>query len=193
MQELLHLSFTLALLAKKLDPEAANALSAAKETVQEVSSSLRDLASDLRPPVLASFGLIVSLRGHIEQFQTRHPALHVMLLLPEREEIVSEELRFVLYRVCQQALHNIQQHAQARTVWVRLAYTPEQVTLEVQDDGRGFNVPAHWVDLARQGHFGLVGMIERVDAVGGNLTVYSQPGKGATVRATVPRTSGSAG
>jgi signal transduction histidine kinase/streptogramin lyase len=90
-------------------------------------------------------------------------------------------------RVAQEAIHNVSKHAQARHLFVQLEYGPNEIALEVRDDGRGFPVGA---ELASSpGHYGLTGMRERAAAIGGRLEVTSEAGAGTTVRlcATAPR------
>jgi signal transduction histidine kinase len=65
--------------------------------------------------------------------------------------------------------------------------------LEIQDDGCGFKVPDHWLDFACQGHWGLLGMAERVEAIGGHFQVASLPGAGTRLQVTVPLTSSAIG
>jgi signal transduction histidine kinase/ligand-binding sensor domain-containing protein len=93
-------------------------------------------------------------------------------------------------RVAQEALHNVNQHAEAKNVTVRLEYGPGEVALEVRDDGRGFVAGDR--PGSPPGHFGLTGMRERADAIGGTLAVSSAPGTGTTVRLQVaaPRGQG---
>jgi len=83
-------------------------------------------------------------------------------------------------RVAQEAIHNVKQHAGARHVFVQLEYRPNEVTLEVRDDGRGF--AANQEAESASGHYGLTGMKERAAAIGGTLEVSSKPGEGTTVR-----------
>jgi Signal transduction histidine kinase len=92
-------------------------------------------------------------------------------------------------RVAQEAIHNVKKHAGAKQLLVQLEYRPNEVALEVRDDGRGFSV-----DEKREsppGHYGLTGMRERAAAIGGTLEVSSEPGAGTTVRlrAAAPRES----
>jgi signal transduction histidine kinase len=90
-------------------------------------------------------------------------------------------------RVAQEAIHNVKKHAGAKHLVVQLEYGPEQIALEVRDDGRGFAVDENLEP--RPGHYGLTGMRERAAAIGGTLAVTSEPGVGTTVRvgATPPR------
>jgi signal transduction histidine kinase/ligand-binding sensor domain-containing protein len=82
-----------------------------------------------------------------------------------------------ILRVAQEAIHNVKKHAGARKLSVQLEYGPQQIALDVNDDGRGFVV-----DEAPPGHFGLTGMRERAAMIGGTLEVISEPGAGTTVR-----------
>ena len=91
----------------------------------------------------------------------------------------------ILYRVAQEALTNVAKHANARHVWVTLRPTDGGVELEVRDDGVGFD---HGVvaDLAREGHFGLIGMRERLEMAGGRWEVARAPEGGTLVRSFLP-------
>jgi signal transduction histidine kinase len=79
-------------------------------------------------------------------------------------------------------------HAEAANVTVRFQWDEDQIVLEVEDDGRGFEVPRRWIGLAREGHLGLVGAAERAELIGGHFQVFSTPGKGTRVRVRAPRT-----
>jgi signal transduction histidine kinase/ligand-binding sensor domain-containing protein len=83
-------------------------------------------------------------------------------------------------RVAQEAIHNVKQHAGARHLFVQLEYGPNEVALEVRDDGRGF--VANQESESASDHYGLTGMKERAAAIGGTLEVSSMPGSGTTVR-----------
>jgi len=81
---------------------------------------------------------------------------------------------------------NIIRHAQANHVVVRFNYDPQKATLEVEDDGVGFDVPPILFRLARKDHLGIAGAAERAELLGGKLTIRSKPGKGTLVQAVVP-------
>jgi signal transduction histidine kinase len=94
---------------------------------------------------------------------------------------VHPECQLAVFRVLQEALHNVQKHAGARAVEVKVVFHDDRIELTAEDDGQGFD-PAQ----GRAGHFGLLHMQERARRVGGELQVESQPGKGAAVRLQVP-------
>jgi signal transduction histidine kinase len=93
----------------------------------------------------------------------------------------------LLYRAAQEALRNVLAHAHATTVTMRVSDNDRIATLEVVDDGVGFD-PAQLPSRAREGHFGLHGLTDLVADAGGRLTVESAPGAGTTVRVEVPFT-----
>jgi two-component system, NarL family, sensor histidine kinase DegS len=92
-----------------------------------------------------------------------------------------------LFRIYQEAIQNVARHAQATEVRVRFYWNEEMIVLEVEDNGRGFEVPRLWVELVREEHFGLVGIAEQVESMGGKLEIVSAPENGTLVRAIVPR------
>jgi signal transduction histidine kinase len=96
----------------------------------------------------------------------------------DRLPLASEE---ALYRIGQEALHNIVKHANAATATIRIWREGDRVRLSVSDDGDGFDP-----DAVPRGHLGLIGMRQRVDLVGGELKVESRDGRGTTISAGVP-------
>jgi signal transduction histidine kinase len=139
---------------------------------------LRRLMSELRPAVLDEQGLEAALRNQALAFEAANGvACEVQSALDGR---LAPELETVLYRVTQESLTNIGKHARASRVTVSLAAEHGGVRLRIHDDGVGFD-PAAARGLVGEGHFGLVGMRERVEMIGGQLLVNSVPGEGTTV------------
>ncbi len=185
LQELYAVIYKLEGLRLKTDPAQAGALAEAIEDIRKTLGSLRNTASELRPPALSRFGFEKAVRSYAEDFRERHPEIQLRLALARDRQMLPEEVRLVLFRVLQEAMNNIFRHAQATEVEVRFSFDAEEARLEVCDNGRGFSVPENWMTLVRGGHYGLAGMAERVEAAGGFLTLESSPG--ATIlRAVVP-------
>ena len=158
--------------------------------MQGVIQSLRTIAGELRPPALAPYGLEKAIRSHSQDFQEVHPDLKVRInLMPDGQQL-SEPVRLALFRIYQTAMTNILRHAQATELDIRLSLDDRDVTLEIEDNGVGFHVPSRLIELARQGHLGLVSATERAEAVGGKLKVFSEPGQGTKLRVTVPLNQG---
>ena len=158
-------------------------LSAMRGEVRDLLADLRRVCAALRPPMLDTLGLGAALRALAEEWSAQW-GVTVQLDLPSDATLraLPGEVAVNLYRVAQEALSNVARHAAARLVSVRLAWQDSRLVLTLHDDGRGFVVPAHFHDLMAQEHFGLVGMGERVNLIGGDWTVESAPGQGTTVR-----------
>lgn len=154
---------------------------------QHVIQVLRAICGELRPPTLAPFGLEKAIQEHISHIQKSYPDLEVHLDLMEDGQELPEKVRFVLFRVYQNAVNNVVRHAHASKLYIRFRFDSESATLEIEDDGTGFKLPSRWVEFSRQGHLGLVGMVERVRTINGQFNITSSPGKGTTIRVTIPK------
>jgi signal transduction histidine kinase len=144
---------------------------------------LRHLIADLRPSHLDDLGLPSTLRWYARDVQQRVPfAIHVELQGDERP--LASAVNTALFRVAQEALTNIIKYAQARTAWIRLRYTAEEVKLQVEDDGIGFDTSTEL--LSRRSSWGLLGMQERAELLGGRFELSSNPGRGTCVEVIIP-------
>lgn len=152
----------------------------------EIIHHLRDLCAHLRPPALETFGLSVALNSLADQARKTESTLTVGIKVADVCEQIPDHVKLALYRICQESLNNTLQHADARKVTIRIFCQENYIQLRVQDDGRGFEVPDRWVQLARHGHLGLLGIAERAESIGGRLDVYSANGRGTTVVVTAP-------
>jgi signal transduction histidine kinase len=139
----------------------------------------------LRPSLLDDLGLRSAIREYAERLEERGLSVRVHLVGEERR--LPGALETALYRVAQEALTNIARHADASDVEVTVAYQPDRVTIEVADDGKGFDpaVMTAGDDLSGRG-LGLLGMRERVELAEGQITIESAPGQGTRVKVTVP-------
>lgn len=178
IQSLVGLKFHLA-------EKAPDARVELQSRIDGVIDGLRRLCADLRPPALDRLGLVAALRSYVDGFSER-TGLPVEMRVNGDERRLSPEIELSLFRVAQEALTNAWKHAQAPKVKVNLRLDEEAVKLTVIDRGRGFEAPERLGTLAEAGHFGLVGMRERMELVGGTLRVVSGPGQGTTVVAWVP-------
>jgi PAS domain S-box-containing protein len=165
------------------DPDGARSkLVELRELQKDALAEMRTLIFELRPSSLESDGLVQALRTHATAVQRRTGLVIIVDAEPiERISLPGEE---ALYRIGQEALHNIVKHANAGNATIRIWGEADRVHLSVTDDGDGFD-PA---DVPRGNHLGLIGMRQRVDLVGGDLRVESEKGGGTTIAASVPRT-----
>jgi PAS domain S-box-containing protein len=157
-----------------------------KQDLLGIIQGLRNTAKDLRPPTLAEFGLEKAIRSHAEEFQEKHPQIHINLHLAHDGKLLSEDIRLILFRIYQHTIMNVLRHADACDVNINFSFDAEEAKLEIQDNGTGFVVPTNWMELVREGHYGLAGAVERVSLLDGTFTVDSEPGVGTTVKVMIP-------
>ncbi|RME69840.1 MAG: hypothetical protein D6784_17745 [Chloroflexi bacterium] len=146
---------------------------------------LRHIISDLRPSQLDDLGLVAALRWYIQNFE-RRTAIPARFILQGEEKRLVSEYETVLFRIAQEALTNIAKHAEATQVQVKLELLPRQVHLTIEDNGKGFN-PEEILNQEEQPvGWGLVGMIERAQLLGGICSLTSAPGQGTCVQVSIP-------
>ncbi len=146
------------------------------------------MMNELRPPALIRFGLGKTIQNHVEDLLERHPAIAIDLELDENEaeQRLPEKVSLTLFRIYQEAITNATRHANATQISVRFSIRQDLAHLEIQDNGCGFPVPEDWGAQAQTGHYGLPGMRERADTVGGVFSVTSEPGSGTKIVVEVP-------
>ncbi len=159
------------------------ATAALRELVVSTLQDVRRLAVELRPSALDDFGLVPAIE-RLAGTLAEQSELVVDLEARLGEQRLPPEAETALYRIVQEALTNVVKHASALRVSITLVRKEGFAVVVVEDDGRGFEP-----GTARTGSLGFVGMRERVELVGGRLTVESAPGAGTTIAAEVPLTS----
>src|SRR5215210_588757 len=146
-------------------------------------AEMRALIFELRPESLEEEGLVAALGKQVAALEARH-GIEVEDDLCE-EPPVPLPAKEAVYRIAQEALHDTVRHARAAKVGMRLTWDANSTTVEIRDDGLGFDAGAYF-----PGHLGLRSMRERAARLGGVLDVSSAPGAGMTVRASIPSGQG---
>jgi signal transduction histidine kinase len=144
---------------------------------------LRHLIADLRPSHLDDLGLPSTLRWYTKEVQSRVP-LEIQVEINGDERPLDSSVSTALFRVAQEALTNIIKYAHTPTAQVCLTYASQEVILEVEDHGAGFDASA--AALANPSTWGLLGMQERAELLGGTFELRSDPGAGTRVQVTIP-------
>ncbi|HLP00652.1 MAG TPA: sensor histidine kinase [Opitutaceae bacterium] len=152
--------------------------------VEKSVTAVHRFARELRPAVLDDLGLVPALRALIRN-QPEGRSLHIRFVSDPGIEVLDGAKRTVIYRVAQEALTNVARHAHATQATVQVKKSPLGIELEVRDNGRAFDVQRVLGSRNRK-HLGLLGMRERVEMVGGVLTIESSPGKGTAICAHIP-------
>jgi two-component system sensor histidine kinase UhpB len=162
--------------------ETARRIGMIEELAVRLQEGMRELIPRLRPLALDELGLAEALRDLVEDYRLHHPGIAFDLAIEGSLDGVPDELAIALYRVVQESLTNIVKHAHATRCAVGLAARPEELSLRVEDDGTGFGE----TDLAKPGRFGVRGMRERIESLGGSLSFARAELGGLAVIARLP-------
>ena len=163
--------------------QADDALHSVQGTLRDVETEIKRVIYDLRPPTLDVLGFVPALRRYIQDFKQ---FAHLNCSLEVEGEVVRlpGQAEVSIYRLFQEALQNVYNHAHASSVEVRIRFTPQALELTVRDDGVSFDLDA--VEKTPNGHFGLITMRERAKSLNGRLTIQAQPGQGTAIMLEVP-------
>ena len=157
--------------------KAGSAIDEMGRVVKETMGAVREVMSDLRPPLLDDYGLTVALEWHAQQLELR-TGLRVAVEGERLDPRPASEVEVALFRIAQEALTNVAKHAGASRARVALSSSAGRVTLVIEDDGRGIDVAA--ANDPAESSWGMAVMRERAVAVGGAMRVES-PGRGTRI------------
>lgn len=172
-------------ISEPLPETAMRHLEALRQVIGETLSGVRRFVQDLRPPALDHLGLVATLEGLTLDLRERD-GIEANLIVKGEARRLMPEIELMLFRVVQETFSNIRRHARASHVTLELEFQPDRLRVIVEDDGRGFNAPEKISDLVSSDRLGLIGMYERVRAIGGTLTIHSEVGRGTSVIVEVP-------
>lgn len=156
-------------------------LAGIRQLADTMIASMRRIIADLPPQALDDNDWLAALQNLTRHFSQRH-RIACKLTLPRPDTRIDHDLVTALYRVVQEALHNVARHAQAASVEVQLDCFHDHLVLCVQDDGKGIAA----ADLHKCGSYGLVGMRERIAALKGEMRIDSSPGTGTAIQIVIP-------
>lgn len=182
-QRLASLGFHLSAALRTLPyGEAHRQITVARTLCDLASAETRAAIGGLRPPVLDDLGLSAALAGLAREADTRQPSLDIAVTVTgELDAPLPDHLQTALYRIAQEAVGNVLRHAAALSADLHLEYASDRVSLTVEDDGCGFRPHQTNADS-----YGLRGMAERAELLGGRVIIHSHPGEGTVVRAILP-------
>ena len=156
-----------------------------RKMLGQTAEEVERISRNLRPSVLDELGLVAVLRDTGTEFADR-TGVSVKLACVQLTVRLAADAELTLYRILQEALKNVEKHARARHVAVRLTQHGVFVQLAINDDGIGFDTDHHQAGQNGKGDLGLLGMRERAAYLGGVLNVKSTPGRGTTIQAQIP-------
>jgi len=156
-----------------------------KNVTMRAIENLRQFVSDLRPSLLDDMGLVSAVRWYTQQFSERTSVRAEFESLGTKRRLPTQ-VETVLFRIAQEALNNVGRHARATHASVKLEFGADAVTLTVADDGAGFDVSKVMGKHTERRAWGLLGVQERVELVGGKFTLEAEPGRGTPLVVEIP-------
>ena len=153
-----------------------------KEQLKELTRNVRRMSYSIHPAVLEDLGLRPALRSYIDGF-IESDDLRVELVTTGFDGKLIGKEALAMYRVAQEALTNVLRHAEARNVTIRIIRGYPDLILTIEDDGRGFTPGG---EESRGKGLGIINMRERLEGMGGRFKIYSAPGRGTRIRASIP-------
>jgi two-component sensor histidine kinase len=178
-QQMALLEMDLEVLGGSVQAGAEDIASEALDRARDVARTVHELSHRLHPAKLRLIGLVPALKGL--QREMGQSGIEITLAYEDVPGTLSHELTLCLFRIVQEALQNAIKYSQARRVSVHLICEPHALQLTIVDDGVGFDVRDAWGK-----GLGLLSMTERVEAIGGRLTIRSKRGMGVRLHVTVP-------
>jgi len=177
-------------LQSDLDPARLKQLARTQHLAEELDRSIDFLISQLRPAALEHFGLPDALRQLTATWSERHGVDVCFHTIMDDGDRLHRDVEENLFRIAQEALHNIWKHAEAMRVSVSLLHDDGFVSLVIDDNGHGFDYEHATMHADEKNCFGLTGMRERAALIGGTFTIESVPGAGTSVMVRVPDSAG---
>lgn len=149
------------------------------ESIYSIVEEIRKMSMDLRPSILDDFGLLDALRWLVDKMEGN--TLKTKLVIDGTIRKFSPETDVILFRFIQEALNNVKRHSKASQVTVFISFNEETVSVNIQDNGIGFDLPKAVTALSSKGKLGIIGMQERARLLRGIFNVSSKSGHGTSV------------
>ncbi|NPA92004.1 MAG: ATP-binding cassette domain-containing protein [Chloroflexi bacterium] len=188
IQDLLSINYQLEDLAEAREvPESVKAdLARVREDIRGLVTEVRRICGDLRPPTIDSLGLGAAIRSYAREWQER-TGIHVRVDIEDALGRLPEPIELSLFRIVQEGLNNVWKHAQATEVELRVYHpSPRMIAITLADNGQGLPEDFDLAAASRAGHYGLLGISERVALLGGRLSLKNRPGGGLLLHVEVP-------
>jgi len=188
IQDLISINFQLENVGTEheLPSILANELNNVRDGIRELVSELRRICGNLRPPTIDSLGLGAAIQSFTREWMDR-TGIKVDLSLDSKLGRLPEAIELSIFRIVQEGLNNVWRHAKASSVKIEVEHTsPRALMVTIEDDGMGFVDNFDLNDLSKNGHFGLLGISERVALLGGRMRVRTQTEGGSLLQVEIP-------
>ena len=161
-------------------------LNIVQENIRGMIDDLRNICGNLRPPTLDSLGLNAAIQSYAQDWSKRS-GIQLDLQLDNEIGRLPEIIELSIYRIIQESLNNIYRHSRATSAAITLKRnSPRALMIYIEDNGKGIEEDFYLKDYSKEGHYGLVGIDERVSLLGGRLRVQNKPEGGLLIQAEIP-------
>ena len=188
IQDLLGVNYQLEEIGAEdsLKPRLSGGLQMVRSDIRRLVDDLRHICGNLRPPTIDSLGLGAAIQSYTLEWSER-TGIGVRLDLDDHLGRLPETIELPVFRIVQESLNNVRKHAEASEVKVSLQHTnPRTLMLSVADDGQGMEGEFDLSELSEKGHYGLLGISERVALLGGRVRFQNRPEGGLLIQAEIP-------
>jgi signal transduction histidine kinase len=188
IQDLISINFQLENVETehKLPTTFAGELKDVREGIRELVMELRQICGSLRPPTIDSLGLGAAIQSFTSEWGER-TGIKATLCVDTRLGRLPETIELSIFRIVQEGLNNVWRHAKASSVKIEVQHTsPRALMVRIEDDGMGFTESVDMANLSKSGHFGLLGISERVALLGGRMRLQRQPAGGSLLQVEIP-------
>lgn len=169
------------------DETSKERLTTMQNMAEQTVADLRRLTRDLRPIYLEDLGLVPALEM-LARDMSKALSLPITFETRGAGRRLPPNTELALYRIAQEGISNVARHAQATQAVVSLTYDSDSICLSIRDNGKGFNVPDSPAEMAPAGHYGLLGIQERAEAIGARLQIQSAAGAGTNLMVSLTLT-----
>jgi signal transduction histidine kinase len=173
------------LAAKNGSPDVATRLSEVRGMTTSLMDEVRRVIRALRPIYLEDLGLLPAIEMLARDLEKTANVQTKFIVEGQARRLTSAQ-EIVIYRIGQEALNNIARSAEAQQASVKVSFGETEFIMRVEDDGKGFVAPERVSDLVASGHYGLMGMQERAELIGAQLSIHSEPGDGTMIEVRLP-------
>jgi signal transduction histidine kinase len=188
IQDLISINFQLENVETehKLPTTFAGELKDVRDGIRELVMELRQICGSLRPPTIDSLGLGAAIQSFTSEWGER-TGIKATLCVDTRLGRLPETIELSIFRIVQEGLNNVWRHAKASSVKIEVQHTsPRALMVRIEDDGMWFTESVDMANLSKSGHFGLLGISERVALLGGRMRLQRQPAGGSLLQVEIP-------
>jgi signal transduction histidine kinase len=155
--------------------------------LQHIIQETKRIYMGLRPTTLDDLGVKATLRMFFREFRKIYKGFRIEELIEIEEEDIPQDLKIVIFRITEEALHNAAKHSRAESIKISLTMRQNAIELTIEDDGVGFDSSSILSTEDQPRDFGLSSMRERAELAGGSFFIRSALGEGTAIRASWPR------